>query len=106
MKGIVATVVLMCALAAVAAAQTSDPLFSMKRLSIAVGLEREALHDYLDENLAWRAVLPLAYNVLSPPAGTNGIRLSFTARMSQSFDTNEQPELWLGARITIFRGAP
>jgi hypothetical protein len=83
----------------------SDPLFSMKRLSLGAGVERETLRQYQTEDLAWRAVLPIAYNVLSPPAGGSGIRLSLTARVSQAFDLNEQTELWVGARVTLWRGA-
>ena len=108
MKRIVGIAIFLLWLVSVASAQApaSDPLFSMKRLSAAVGIERESLHDYQDENLAWQAVLPIAYNVLSPPAGEKGIRLSLTARLSQSFNRDEQTELWIGARVTLFRGAP
>jgi len=84
---------------------TSDPIFSMKRLSVAAGVERENLLTYANEDLAWAAVLPIAYNVLSPPPGGNGIRLSLTARVSQSFDLNQDTQFWLGARVTLWRGA-
>jgi hypothetical protein len=101
-------VLILLALAVPALAQTppgSDPLFSMKRLSLGAGVERETLRQYQTEDLAWRAVLPIAYNVLSPPAGGSGIRLSLTARVSQAFDLNEETELWVGARVTLWRGA-
>lgn len=83
----------------------SSPLFCMCRLSIAAGLEREVLRGYAND-FAWRGVIPVAYNLLSPAPGTNGIRLSLTARASQAFDTSEQTELYLGARVTLWRGAP
>ena len=100
--------ILMLTLAVPALAQTapgSDPLFSMKRLSVGAGVERENLLSYASEDLAWAAVIPIAYNVLSPPPGGSGIRLSLTARVSQSFDLNQDTQLWLGARVTLWRGA-
>jgi hypothetical protein len=98
--------ILAFSLADPAMAQTaSDPLLSLKRLSVGAGIERENLLAYANEEQAWRAVLPIAYNVLSPPAGAKGIRLSVTARVAQSLDFNAQTELWLGARVTLWRGA-
>jgi hypothetical protein len=90
---------------ALAQAPASDPLFSLKRLSVAAGIEKEVLRDYATDQESWAAVLPIAYNVLSPAPGAQGIRLSLTARAVQSFDTNAKPELWLGARVTLWRGA-
>lgn len=82
----------------------NDPIISMKRLSISAGVEREVLRGY-ENDLAWRVVLPMAYNVLSPQPGAKGIRLSLTARVSQQFDFNQQTECYLGARVSIFRGS-
>lgn len=86
---------------------TSDPLLSWKRLSITAGIEREVLRDYVNEDQAWCAVLPFAYNVLSPDAtNPNRPRISLTARFSQPFDLNVRPEAWVGVRVSLWRGAP
>ena len=84
----------------------SDPLLSMKRLSIAAGIESELMRDYASGEQHWFGVIPLAYNLLSPPKGEQGFRLSLTARASQSFDLKKRPELFVGARVTLWRGAP
>lgn len=85
-------------------AQTSEPLLSVKRLSIAAGVEREVLRNY-DEGFAWRGVLPVAYNLYTPPPGSDGYRVALTFRASQAFDANERPELFIGARVTLWSGA-
>jgi len=87
-------------------AQTApgDPFFSMKRVSVGFGVEREVLNTYATEDEAWNAVLPVAYNVLSPPAGQQGIRASLSLRVSQSFDINRDPEAWVGIRLS-WRGS-
>ena len=86
-------------------AQTSDPLLSWKRLSVAAGVEKEVLLSSSVANESWFAVLPIAYNVLSPPTGKSGLRVSLIARPSQSFETSFRTELFVGARITLWRGS-
>lgn len=91
------------ALPAFAQEPVNDPLFSLKRLSAAAGVEREVLRSYADEAEAWRAVLPVAYNLLSPQPGQSGIRFSLTARPSIAFHVGASAELYLGARISLLR---
>lgn len=83
-------------------APPSDPLLSLKRMSIAAGVDREVLLDPVDEAEKWLGVLGLAYNVLSPPAGP---RVSLIARWSQPFNLDARPSGVIGLRVTLFDGS-
>lgn len=80
----------------------SDPLLSMKRLSVAAGVDREVLKEPSDPAERWLGVLGLAYNVLSPPAGP---RVSLIARFSQPLSADARPSGVIGVRMTIFDGS-
>lgn len=87
-------------------AAPSDPLFSMKRLSLAAGVDKEVLLSLATDQEEWSGVIVGAYNVLSPKAGATGPRISLTARFSQPFNLDARPSGVVGFRVTLYRGAP
>jgi hypothetical protein len=84
----------------------SDPLFSMKRTSLAAGVDKEVLLSLATDQQEWSGVIAGAYNVLSPKPGASGPRISLTARFSQPFDLDARPSGVIGFRVTLYRGAP
>lgn len=108
MKGIAIAILAMVSLAPLAAAQAperSDPILSMKRLSIAAGVDKEVLLSLASDQEEWLGVIAGAYNVLSPKAGTTGPRISLVARFSQPFNLDARPSGVVGFRVTLYRGA-
>lgn len=87
-----------------APAPVNDPILSLRRLSIAAGLEREVLRELTGDKANF-GVLALGYNVWSPQPGAAGSRLALTARFAQCFDADERPEGRIGIRYTLFQGA-
>lgn len=105
--GLIGFTILTLTIAMPLLAQTaSDHLFSMKRLSLAAGVDKEVLLNLVSDQEEWSGVIAGAYNVLSPKPGATGPRISLTARFSQPFDLDARPSGVVGFRVTLYRSAP
>ena len=84
-------------------AQTaSDPLLSMKRLSIAAGVDREIIGEAAAPEDRWLGVFSMAYNVLSLSSGP---RVALIARFDQPLSEGSQSYGVVGVRVTLWDGS-